>query len=101
ILDVGCGSGRWLADMARVFPSCHMHGVDLIEPTQFNNLPAGCKVTLADLHDGLPFESNRFDLVHQQAMRFFVPNNRWPLVAEELFRVCRPGGQAELVEYDL
>ncbi|KAI8052983.1 S-adenosyl-L-methionine-dependent methyltransferase [Syncephalis plumigaleata] len=101
ILDVGCGSGRWLADMAKVFPNCHMHGIDLVEPKQFNNLPAGCSVTLADLHDGLPFESNRFDLVHQQALRFFIPNNRWPLVAEELFRVCRPGGHVELVEYDL
>jgi SAM-dependent methyltransferase len=101
ILDVGCGSGRWLADMAKVFPNCYMHGIDLIEPKQFNNLPAGCKVILADLHDGLPFESNRFDLVHQQALRFFIPNNCWSLVIEELFRVCRPGGHVELVEYDL
>jgi SAM-dependent methyltransferase len=100
ILDVGCGFGRWLADMANSFPDCNMHGVDLVEPSTSNHLPAGCKVTLADIHDGLPFENNRFDIVHQQSLRFFIPNNRWRLVAEELFRVCRPGGYAELVEYD-
>ncbi|RKP07705.1 S-adenosyl-L-methionine-dependent methyltransferase [Thamnocephalis sphaerospora] len=101
ILDVGCGSGRWLAEMSALFPYCQLHGVDIIDQLKRDQAPARLRLTLADLQDGLPYVSGWFDYVHQRSMRHFIPDNRWPQVTEELFRVCRAGGYIELVEYEL
>src|SRR5579872_7331430 len=34
ILDIGCGSGRWLSEMALEFPQADLVGVDFIPPDE-------------------------------------------------------------------
>ncbi|HEY6551050.1 MAG TPA: class I SAM-dependent methyltransferase [Solirubrobacterales bacterium] len=65
ILDVGCGSGRLLAEFAaRGVEQGHLHGVDLIE----SRLAAArmrvpdAEIRFADARS-LPFEDGRFELV--------------------------------------
>jgi trans-aconitate methyltransferase len=31
VLDLGCGNGSWVTDVARAFPSATVVGVDLVE----------------------------------------------------------------------
>jgi SAM-dependent methyltransferase len=47
---------------------------------------------------GLPFDADRFDFVHQRFLTAGLPLKSWPAVIEELVRVTRPGGWIELVE---
>ncbi|KAF9426241.1 hypothetical protein BGZ94_006778 [Podila epigama] len=38
VLDVGCGTGLWMKDMALEFPLTEVHGVDLVVPTRRRRL---------------------------------------------------------------
>ncbi|RAQ97784.1 class I SAM-dependent methyltransferase [Thermogemmatispora tikiterensis] len=100
ILDVGCGTGRWLAEMAQLFPEAHLIGFDLNLPPASPSFPPNCTFRQGNLLDGLPFAAGSFDFVHQRLLVFALPADRWPLVIQDLVRVTRPGGWLELVEVD-
>lgn len=98
ILDVGCGTGRWVMEMARTFPGAQVVGLD-IEPPQSGQVlaPNTCFVQ-ANLLDGLPFADRSFDFTHQRLLVLAIPAAHWPAVVGELVRVTRPGGWVELLE---
>ena len=90
VLDVGCGTGRWLQRLVDKVPRCLL-GVD-ISPEML--LVAGAKVgDISDLRLGsctaLPFENGSADLV----LSTFVVSYVDDLVAcaQEMHRVARPG----------
>jgi hypothetical protein len=47
----------------------------------------------------LPFADARFDYVHQRCLGTVIPTGHWQHIVNELFRVTRPGGWIELMEY--
>jgi hypothetical protein len=47
VLDLGCGSGSWILDVARDFPHCQAVAVDLV-PMQSVDMPPNCRY-------GIPF----------------------------------------------
>jgi ubiquinone/menaquinone biosynthesis C-methylase UbiE len=102
ILDVGCGTGVVGFDLLKLMPSARLVGLD-IEPSMLQvakgNLPAGRKGAFitGDVFD-LPFRPAGFDLV---ACQYVLQHLGQPVKAlEEMRRVCRPGGQAIIFEYD-
>ncbi|KAI8806813.1 S-adenosyl-L-methionine-dependent methyltransferase [Cladochytrium replicatum] len=103
VLDVGCGTGIWLAEMQRDYPNGTYYGVD-ISPTAwaetFQNLAGEQKIQLCqgNVMERLPFDDNTFDYVHQQLLVFGVPEVKWPHVISEVCRVLKPGGVADFVE---
>ncbi|KAI8805113.1 S-adenosyl-L-methionine-dependent methyltransferase [Cladochytrium replicatum] len=105
VLDVGCGSGIWLAEMQRDFPEGEYVGLD-IQPTEwaraFQQL-SGDKIKLVegDVLRRLPFDDETFDYVHQQNMFTSIPAARWPEIISEFFRVLKPGGYIDLVELEI
>lgn len=106
ILDVGCGTGRWGAEMARQFPNANVVGVDIAPPsvtsaavTQGQVKPPDNYVFVeGDVTKGLPFEDNSFDFVHMRLVVLAIPYAQWLPVITELRRVTRPGGWIELVD---
>jgi len=88
LLDLCCGGGHWVVDMAREFPGVQVTGVDLSAPQQ-HDWPANAHFVEADIAIQLPFEDNLFDLVHMRT----VPSlpNRQPIL-QEIGRVLRPSG---------
>ena len=106
ILDVGCGSGRWAMEMAALFPTARVIGVDIVPPPDdANPLGQGLDVrpenylfTAGNILEGLPFPDASFDFVHQRLLITAIPRDRWPAVIGELTRVTRPGGWVELAE---
>ena len=99
VLDVGSGTGRWMAEIAQHLPQTSVYGFDLDQPTF--PFPKNCSFTQGNLLDGLPFANASFDFVHQRLLILGLPLDRWPSAIEEMLRVTRPGGWIELVECDL
>lgn len=58
LLDVGCGGGYLLREIARARPDLVVHGVDVIEPSGEHRFD----FTRAHMHR-LPFEDRSFDIV--------------------------------------
>lgn len=96
LLDVGCGTGRTLAQIAVAHPGLRLAGVDL-SPYY---LQAARRV-LADVADvslvsenaeRLPFRSNHFDVVTSVHLFHELPRAARRTVLAEMHRVLRPGG---------
>ncbi|CAI2163988.1 17653_t:CDS:2 [Funneliformis geosporum] len=91
VLDVGCGAGVWLLESATNYQSSHFLGIDIctVFPSEVNVL------------NGLPFEDNSFDYVHQGNMVEVYTIDQWNFIISELIRVCKPGGYIEFTEPEL
>ncbi len=99
ILDVGCGTGRWVIELARTFPAAQVVGLDIELPRQSAPaLPSTTSFVQANVLDGLPFADRSFDFTHQRLLVLAIPAAHWPAVVGELVRVTRPGGYVELLE---
>ena len=100
-LDVACGSGQLALIAAR--DGLKVTGVDIAgnlverarERAQAEGLPARFEEADAE---ALPFEDASFDIVASLVGAMFAP--RPDLVAQELLRVCSPGGTIAMVELD-
>ncbi|MGZ3638538.1 MAG: class I SAM-dependent methyltransferase [Ktedonobacterales bacterium] len=106
ILDVGTGTGRWAREVATVFPSANMIGLDLNTPPVDEQAEVGGEemrppnyaFVPGNILEGLPFADASFDFVHMRLLVLALPHDRWPFVVNELIRVTRPGGWVESVE---
>jgi SAM-dependent methyltransferase len=94
VLDVACGAGQLALPAARTGAS--VTGVDiatnLIEQAQARAKAEGLRIRFeeGDAED-LPYDDAAFDLVYSLIGAMFAP--RPEQVADELVRVCRPGGR--------
>ncbi|HOE69381.1 MAG TPA: class I SAM-dependent methyltransferase [Candidatus Omnitrophota bacterium] len=96
VLDVGCGTGRFLAR----FPDGNtLFGMDLSE----NMLQAAQKkihrahLTVASA-TAIPFPDNSFDLVYSVRVIQHIRDQQRMIA--ELSRVCKPGGHVILITYN-
>ena len=96
VLDVGTGTGQWAYDLCRKFPRALVIGLDL-EPSK-GGAPPNYRGVRANVLQGLPFEDDALDFVHQRLLFSGVPVRSWPTEVAELVRTVRPGGWVELVE---
>ncbi|KAI9263061.1 S-adenosyl-L-methionine-dependent methyltransferase [Sporodiniella umbellata] len=92
ILDLGCGPGTWIMDMATEFPNSQFTGIDMSDVFPSNIRPANVSFKLANVLDGLPFEDNTFDLVNFSMFILALKKNQWAPVMNEVRRVLKPGG---------
>lgn len=101
VLDVGCGSGVWLFDMASEMPRTKFYGIDIL-PIQPSQVPFNVEFVIADLRKGLPFEDGFFDFVHIRTMNTWLEESVYLNVIPELIRVLKPNdGWIEILEPDL
>src|SRR5579859_3732049 len=106
ILDVGTGTGLWAREMATLFPSARVVGLDVTVPPADERAEAGGRevrppnytFVAGNVLEGLPFPDASFDFVHMRLLVLAIPHDRWPFVASELVRVTRRGGWVESVE---
>jgi ubiquinone/menaquinone biosynthesis C-methylase UbiE len=97
ILDIGSGTGIWGYDMAREFPQAHIYGLDL-EAVEKADAPSNTHFVRGNVLQGLPFQPNQFDFVHQRLLIGALPATAWPVELQQIFQIVRPGGWVELVE---
>lgn len=96
LLDIGCGTGRTLHQLAIAHPNMRLHGTDL-SPAYIkkarDRLADIAELTLAvENGEALPWADSTFDAVTSVYMFHELPRTARRNVVREMFRVVRPGG---------
>src|SRR2546423_2674664 len=100
VLDVGCGVGAWVYEMAWRHPDMQLVGIDksayFIDQALrhiFGGIP---KITylVQDMHhlEGEMFAPGSFDLIHMRFLVGDVTVQAFPSLLRSLAHLCRPGG---------
>jgi ubiquinone/menaquinone biosynthesis C-methylase UbiE len=96
LLDIACGTGRTLHQLAQAHPMLRLTGVDLSPAyvrTARRRLEDIAELTLAvENAEALPWSDASFDVVTSVYLFHELPSNARRNVAREMFRVLRPGG---------
>jgi ubiquinone/menaquinone biosynthesis C-methylase UbiE len=96
ILDVACGAGSLLRQLALVFPGDHLYGVDLspyyvdVARDRLRGVP---NLTLAaENAESLPWRDGYFDALVSVYLFHEIPKDVRRTVLREMWRVLKPGG---------
>lgn len=100
ILDVGTGTGIWAEEVARLFPSSVVVGIDLSASSFKEPTPQNCLLRLGNVVTGLPFPDEFFSYTHQRLLVAGITAENWPRVIREVVRVTQRNGWVEFVEID-
>jgi ubiquinone/menaquinone biosynthesis C-methylase UbiE len=110
ILDVGCGTGGWLIDIAREHPSIEtLIGVDISSKMvsyarrqlKAQNLHNQVEFLTMDALRMLEFPPKFFDLVNMRFGLSFLRTWDWPKLVQEFQRVTKSGGIIRITETTL
>lgn len=107
VLDIGCGTGSWLVELARTMPaSTVLVGVDASrtyiefarEQATAAQVSDRVEFHVADALRMLEFPTDFFDLVNQRLAAGWLRTWEWPKLLQEYQRVTRPGGVVRITE---
>ncbi|MGH7789696.1 MAG: class I SAM-dependent methyltransferase [Candidatus Binatia bacterium] len=96
ILDIGCGTGRFLLQLHTALPRARLVGLDLSPPylRQAGMLLAAADVSLmADNAEAMPLADGQFDAVTSVFLFHELPSDARRRVMREAWRVLKPGGR--------
>ncbi|KAF7729512.1 hypothetical protein EC973_004186 [Apophysomyces ossiformis] len=98
VLDIACGSGTWVLEMATEFPDAQIHGIDLhpLFPTTIK--PPNAVFTCGNILERLPYPDLYFDYIHMQLVYFCFSEADWATIIKSIKRVLKPGGYVEFRE---
>lgn len=96
LLDIGCGTGRTLKQLATAQPALRYHGVDL-SPYYIKAARALLADTaevslLVENAEALPYIDEYFDIITSVYLFHELPRNPRRRVLREAYRLLRPGG---------
>ncbi|CAG8640332.1 6742_t:CDS:2 [Ambispora leptoticha] len=95
VLDLGCGPGIWVCEMAADYKYSMFHGVDYLNifPTQ---KPVNAQFIKANLLKRLPFKDEDFDYVHLRSLVLAFTPDQWEyMIIKEAVRLLRPNAYIE------
>ncbi|KAI9277383.1 S-adenosyl-L-methionine-dependent methyltransferase [Sporodiniella umbellata] len=98
VLDLGCGTGCWVLEMATDHPEYRFTGVDIAEMFPTTIRPDNIQFERLNIVQGLPYPDNTFDFVNVRLMLSAFCVDEWPMVIKDIYRVLKPGGAVELME---
>lgn len=109
VLDVACGPGGWLLELAKTYPSIpRLVGVDISpkmieyarKRAQAEQLNERVEFHVMDALRGLDFPNGYFDLVNQRQALSFLRTWDWPQLLACFLRITCPGGVVRFTESD-
>ncbi len=110
VLDVGCGTGGWLIEAAKAYPTMReLVGVDINSKmvayaqaqAEAEKLSDRMQFRTMDALRMLEFPNESFDLVNQRSGASYLRKWDWPKLLHEYQRVTRAGGVIRITEGDL
>lgn len=96
ILDVGTGTGTWAVDIADMYPSASVLGVDL-SPIQPRWTPVNATFVIDDVESSWPYPHGHFDYIHCRQGALAIRD--WSKLCKQSFTHIKPGGWIELQEF--
>ena len=107
VLDMACGPGGWVIDVAFEYPEMQVVGVDISQQmiayasalARVQRL-GNASFSEMNLLKPLEFAEQSFDLVNGRLLMSFMPRTAWVGLVQECMRVLRPGGTLRLTEAD-
>jgi ubiquinone/menaquinone biosynthesis C-methylase UbiE len=109
VLDVGCGTGGWLIETAKMYPDIsRLVGVDVSKrmidyarsQAAAQHLDNRVEFRVMDALRMLEFPAYSFDLVNQRLGASFIRTWEWPKILSEYQRVSQPDGVIRVTEAD-
>lgn len=105
VLDIACGPGGWVLDVARTYPHIQVTGIDISKnairyaraQTRLLKLQNASFEVMNALKP-LTFPDESFDLVNMRTVIGFVLPQLWPQFLQECRRLLRPGGIIRITE---
>jgi len=108
VLDLACGPGGWVLDVARMLPEAQVTGVDIsTRMTDYGRATAKARglqnahFMVTSIQKSLPFADNSFDLINARYLVAVLTPDMWPVMLGETFRICEPGGIIRLTETEM
>jgi SAM-dependent methyltransferase len=105
VLDLACGPGGWVWDVAFAYPGMELIGVDISrEMVQYARALARVQgldnVTFLEMNilKPLDFADDAFDFVNARFLTGLMSPGDWPALLQECRRILRPGGILRLLE---
>ena len=105
ILDIGCGPGGWILDVAREYPEKQVVGIDIstlmVEYARYQAYIQGLNnisFRVMNALEPLDFRDSSFDMVNVRFISGFMPPVVWSRLMQECLRIMRPGGVVRLTE---
>ncbi len=106
LLDLACGPGGWVLEIAQQYPQVKIVGIDIsqrmIDYARAQAEVRGLRNVTFRVMDvtqhPLDFASDIFDLVNARFLFGFMNPSTWPKLVAECFRITRPGGVIRLTE---
>nr|BBH91907.1 hypothetical protein KTA_01060 [Thermogemmatispora argillosa] len=108
VLDLACGPGGWVLDLAYAYPEAEVIGVDISPAVveyastqaQTRRL-ANASFQVMNVMEPLAFPDASFDLVNGRLLAGFMLPAAWPRLIAEGYRLLKPGGVLRLTEGEL
>ncbi len=101
VLDIACGPGQWVLDMAYTYQHMQVTGIDISEKMILHANSRKFPHTtfrVMDILQTLDFPDNSFDIVNARLLFGVLPKTAWPVLMQECMRITRPGGTIRLTE---
>jgi len=105
VLDVGCGPGSWVMDVAYACPDAEVAGID-ISKTMIDYARARARTQrlpnasfgVMDIRQPLDFSDASFDLVNARFLFVALKREAWEPFLAECTRILKPGGILRFTE---
>jgi ubiquinone/menaquinone biosynthesis C-methylase UbiE len=110
VIDIGCGTGNWLIELARAYPEIEqLIGVDISQrmieyahrQAQTEHVAERVEFQVMDILSALDFPQGHFDLLNQRMGLGYLRTWDWPNVLSKYQRVTRSGGVIRITESDI
>lgn len=108
VLDIGCGAGDWLIDLAHLYPTIQMYGLDINHETlrlahdrcvyshltniQWRQIDSMQDVSLPDSY---------VDLIHLRRCHYWITPQRWRTFFAACTRLLKPGGWISVTDIEM
>ena len=93
ILDLATGTGIWALDVADMFPTAQVTGVD-IAPIQPAWVAINCQFELDDIEEPWTYRKESFDFIHGRDFLYCLRD--YPKLMRQCYEHLKPGGYVEL-----
>jgi len=107
ILDMACGPGGWVLDVAFAQPEIQVTGVDISQKMiayasslAWAQRLENASFSVINLLKPLEFPAHSFDMVNGRLLMSLMPKTAWTGLLQECMRILRPGGIVRLTEAD-